>query len=222
MFKAVIFDMDGTMVDTEVFHSMAYEEVLKHFGADYKSRFEDMDMRRRGLLHSDVAKMTIDEFDMNITVEEFLEYRKKAYMTKVLESDIQPRENLIPLLKDLKSKGIRLAVASSSFQDEVQYVTKKIGVHQYFEEFVSGDQIINGKPAPDIFLRAASLLGQEPNDCIVFEDAKAGIRAGNSADMAVIAYKTDDTDMEELREAYYICKNYGQLNYKALEELFSL
>ncbi len=222
MFKAVIFDMDGTMVDTEVFHSMAYEEVLKHFGADYKHRFEDMDMKRRGLLHSDVAKMTIAEFNLGITVEEFLEYRKKAYMNKLLSTDITPRENLIPFLEDLKARGIKLAVASSSFQDEVQYVTEKIGVHRYFEEFVSGDQIVNGKPAPDIFLRAAELLGQNPDDCIVFEDACAGIKAGNSANMAVIAYKTEDTKIEELKEAYYICTNYGQLSYKALEELFSL
>ena len=222
MFKAVIFDMDGTMVDTEVFHSMAYEEVLKHFGADYKSRFETMDMKRRGLLHADVAEMTIKEFEMDITVEEFLAFRKQAYMKKLLETDIKPRENLKNFLKELKQKGIRLAVASSSFQDEVQYVTQKIGVHEYFEEFVSGDQITNGKPAPDIFLKAAALIAQNPDDCIVFEDAKAGIKAGNSANMAVIAYKTDDTDISELSEAYFVCTNYGQLSYKALEELFSI
>ena len=187
MLKAVLFDMDGVLVDSEILHCKAAVLTLKNLGVDVSFEY------CFGFVGSTTTHMmqTIIK-DNNLTCTDSWLLSLYNQTKKKLIDEIG--YDKIPFTKELiihlHSIGLKLAIASSSSLEDITYVTKTFGIYDYFHKIVSGAFIKNPKPAPDIYVMAARELGVEINECIVIEDSYNGVTSGKSAGMPVIGTKT--------------------------------
>jgi HAD superfamily hydrolase (TIGR01509 family) len=204
--KAVIFDMDGVIVDSESRHERAFLEVVREIGHvnNLRITFADYVGRADHELWVDfIAKHKPKE-----SLADLLAMKRNRVM-EIIRRERPLFDGLTPLIEKLAPR-YALALASGSERPVVQEVLKLDGLSRYFPVVVSGTDVKRGKPAPDIFLRAAELLGVAPGDCAVIEDSKPGIAAGLAAGMQVIAI-TNTYPASELQRATHVVTTYGEL-----------
>jgi len=203
--KAIIFDMDGVIVDSEPRHERAFVEVARQIGYENLGlKFADYIGRSDNELWVDfVAKHRPKQ-----PVEELLAM-KRSRVIEIIRREQPLFDGLVPLVQKL-AECYRLAVASGSERTVIEEVLSLESLHQFFLVVVSGSEVSRGKPAPDIFLRTADLLGVIPKDCCVVEDSKPGVAAALAAGMQVIAI-TNTHRAEELRHATQVVSDYSEI-----------
>ena len=183
MLKAVIFDVDGTLLDTERIYMQAWKEAA----AEQGYVMPDELLRKTRAVDAKVAAQIFEE-----EIGNGFSYQKTRPIRVRIAEEIIERESpilkpgVLELLSFLREKGIRLSVASSTKTKTTTEHLQINGIADWFEVIVGGDMITKGKPNPDIFLKAAELLGETPENCIVVEDSPAGIRAGSAAGMKTV------------------------------------
>ncbi len=175
----VIFDMDGTLVDSQRLYVPAWEFAGKEQGFEGFGKLlpEVCGMNAQGwqkFLRNRFPSLDVEKF-----VGTMIGYIKQHYEVCFMSGAKKT-------LEFLHEKGVRMAVASGSDTCDVERCMQQLGVADYFVTFVGGEQVKNGKPAPDIFLKAAEKLGAKPENCFVVEDSSNGIRAGYAAGMRCI------------------------------------
>ena len=192
MKRGAIFDMDGTLFDTEKYYRKAWFEAAPEFGEEPNVTFTEA---VSGTSSGEEFARIINSFYPNIDAP--------AYLARVIElvhdwseENLIVMEGVEKILSFLKSAGVKCAVASSSPTELIERNLRRTNLRGYFDEIVGGDQVSNGKPAPDIFLLAAERINIAPNDCYVFEDSRNGILAANAANctplLIVDQYKPDN------------------------------
>lgn len=208
--KAMLFDMDGLMVDTESLATEAFIHSAKKQGYDMT--------KEETLLVLGFTTKSIYEFwenyfkNSDVSGKQLVDDHYK-YIENILFT-IGPRKMpyIEELLKYLKESNYKVAVASSSNMDHIINNMEKTGLKKYIDEFASGAEVENGKPAPDVFLLAAERLGVKPEECLVLEDSKAGVIAGSSAGAKVIMVPDMFKPDEECKErTYRIVGNLGEV-----------
>ena len=214
--KAVIWDMDGVIADTAPYHFRAWQEVFGKLGASYT---ED-DFRRnfgkrndtiiRNLLGSEISPSEIEA----IAAEKEEIFRKRA------KGNIKPLPGAIELLRSLREHGFSLAMGSSATVENIRLITRELGIESLFQVIVSGKEVTEGKPSPQGFLLAAARLGVRPQDCVVIEDAMAGVTAAKRASMSCIAVTTTN-DSAQLAEADLVVDTLEKVTVSNLERLFN-
>ena len=187
MKKAVIFDMDGVLVDNRDYHIEAFNRMFARHGL---SATYDQMLRSFGKTNQRIFDDTFGPGRFSAQEIAAMGAEKEEIYRQLFDPDIAPAPGLVPLLEGLKARGIRIAVGSSGPRRNVEYVLERCRIAAYFDAIADGEMISRSKPDPEVFLLAASLLDVPPADCIVFEDAVVGIQAGKSAGMAVIAMST--------------------------------
>jgi len=214
--KAVIFDMDGVIVDTEPRHERAFLEVLREIGyADcHGLRFADY----IGRADREIWVDFLARHKPVQTIEELLAMKRKR-VVEIIRREQPVFDGLPELIKKLATQ-YRLAVASGSERQVVQEVLSLQGLRNFFPVVVSSADVTRGKPAPDIFLRAAELLGIPPADCWVIEDSKPSVAAGLAAGMRVIAI-TNTHAAVELGQAAYVVSTYDEVERLLLDSTVS-
>jgi pseudouridine 5'-phosphatase len=181
----VIYDVDGLLLDTERFYTEAYQIIAARYGKVFDWSIKTHSVGRRA---EDSARIIIEKLGLPLTVPEWLETRK--VILEELFPKAEPMPGAVRLTKHLLKNGIPQAIATSS---DRHYFNLKTSRHREwfstFEVLVSGDnpEVKHGKPAPDIFQVAARHMGGQPERCLVFEDAPAGVEAARAAGMFVIA-----------------------------------
>lgn len=207
--KAVIFDMDGVLVDSEPFHYENENRMFQKLGLD----ISDEEHNHFTGVATDVMWQQISETrDLPHSVAELTKLT-------VLESNnyfgslekIGPLPGLVDLLEKLIAAGIPLAVATSSDAVTMQTILEKSGLRKYFRVTVCRDDVAKSKPEPDVFLLAARLLGAAPENCVVFEDSKNGIKAAKAAGMFCIAYSGANSGEQDRRLADMCIEYYDKL-----------
>jgi HAD superfamily hydrolase (TIGR01509 family) len=204
--KAVIFDMDGVIVDSEPRHERAFLQVVDQigYGQTHGIRFADyVGLSDRKLWADFVAKHNPPQ-----KLEELL-VMKRERTVEILRQDQPLFQGLLEVVQLLTTR-YALALASGSERAIIDEVLSFKHLQRYFPVSVSSAEVSHGKPAPDIFLRAADLLGAAPADCWVIEDSKPGIAAGLAAGMRVIAI-TNTHPPDELASANYVAANYTEI-----------
>lgn len=192
---AIIFDMDGLMLDTERAARKAWTQAMHDFGYELpKDVYHQMIGRNR----RDKTGIFNTAFGSGFPLEK-VGRRKDQYLYELLESDIPLKPGLMPLLRYLQKTPFKTAVASSTLKFEVSRRLHLLEFEQYFDAVVGGDEVDNGKPHPDIFLAAASSLGVLPEHCLVLEDSEAGVRAASSAGMKVFMVPDVKAPSEEIK-----------------------
>ena len=213
--KAVIFDMDGTMFDTEQLSIDSWIYSGKQFGLDIPM---ELMLSVMGLNTQAIADKFTEELGDKVDYYDFRE-RKIEYETKrISEEGVPIKPGLFELLDLIKKKGIKCAVATSTSSMRALPILEAAGVLKYFDAIVCGDQIEKGKPAPDIFLMAAEQLSAEPKHCIAIEDSRNGILSAKAAEMVSILIPDKIAPTQDmLNAADYVFKSLEDV-IKLLEE----
>ncbi len=181
--EAVIFDLDGLMLDTERIAADAWKRVGREFGIVIS---EEVVLDMIGRTGPDSDGILIKEFGPDFPLQSIKERRLQLTDGHFVEHGIPVKAGLVGLLDYLDDKGIKKAVATSSTRERAKMKLERSGIANRFQIVVSGDDIERGKPEPDIYLHTAHRLGVVPESCLVFEDSDAGVRAAHSAGMKVI------------------------------------
>lgn len=214
MIRAVIFDMDGLIIETESLQSKAYEQVVREHGKEpqYESN---------GLVHvvgvrGDLAWKTIlDKHNITGNIEALRTRRREIYI-RLLQGHLVPTEGLSSLLELLRQKHIKIALATGSSQKIAIFILKGLGILRYFSVLVTGDQVKNGKPDPECFIRAAEKIHEIPENCLVLEDAEPGIRAAKQIGMHVIAVPTVYTQDQDFAQADFVVKSLADVTQEMI------
>ena len=214
--KAVIWDMDGVIADTAHYHFKAWQEVFQIRGVN----FTRDDFRRNfGQRNDTIIRNTLGEQISQSEIEAIAGEKEKTYR-KVIGQNIRPLPGAVKLLKSLREHGFKIALASSAPIENIKLVTRGLGIDNYFHSIVTGRDVAEGKPSPQGFLLAAEKLGVEPRDCIVIEDAIAGVTASKRAGMCCIAV-TNTHPRERLMEADLAVDTLEEVTVDDLEELLN-
>lgn len=194
--KAYIFDMDGTMIDNVPYHVQAWKEFSRKYGNELPERdiVGWMGMTNRAYQERILGRPVEDEESRRMSEEKEVIYRE------LYRPHMKPAPGLVELLDRAQAKGVRLAVASGAPKGNINFILDGLDLRRYFPVLVDDSVYSRGKPDPECFLTAAKMLGVEPRDCTVFEDAVKGVQAGKAAGMEVVAM-TLYTPAEELLAA---------------------
>ncbi len=182
-FDAVIFDCDGTLVDSMPAHFDAWCEALALYGAGGVFK-EDVFFAMGGRPTMDIVVELNDEYNLKLNPAAVAFAKREAFLKRL--STVTLIDEVAAFAESLRGK-IPMAIATGGSRMVIEKTLKIVGISDWFDEVVTADDVTEGKPAPDIFLRAAKLLGVDPSRCLALEDAPAGIVAAQSAGMQVIA-----------------------------------
>lgn len=199
-YQAVIFDMDGVIVDSEPRHERAFLQVLDEIG--HRGPLPKPFSHYIGRTDRDVWVDFIEAHQPPHSIEELLA-RKRERVMEILRREKPIFDGLPELVHELAGRGTPLGLASGSERPVVETVLELAGIGGCFRATVTGSEVIRGKPDPEIFLRTAGLLGVCPADCVVIEDSKPGVRAALAAGMRVVAI-TNTHPAEELQQASFV------------------
>lgn len=186
MIKAVIFDLNGVISDTQKWHSRVEAELLRRQGV--KIFHQEVTRKYASVRAQDVFSSVLSESNISFNMSSLMK-EKYFHVYDFFKNDFSAISGSVDLIKSLHSQGYSLAVASSSKLSYVRDVLNKIGVRAYFDFIVGGDMVENGKPHPESFLFAASTLEVDPEHCLVIEDGVAGVHAALSAGMKCVGLK---------------------------------
>lgn len=182
-FRAALFDMDGTLVDNSAVHVDAFERFCARYGVtDWREKLN----RAFGMGSDDIMRMLLPEEVIRERGLKALGDEKEAIYREIYAPTIRPVAGLRALLTLLREAGIRCAVGSSGCRENVEFVLDKCQIGEFFEERISGDMVTRCKPEPEIYITAAKSLGVNIEECIIFEDARAGFEAARRAGAGLV------------------------------------
>jgi beta-phosphoglucomutase family hydrolase len=181
-FDAVIFDCDGTLVDSMPAHFEAWCQALAMHGAGGVFR-EDVFFAMGGRPSTDIVEELNSEYNLKLNPESIAITKREAFLKRL--HSVTLIDEVATFAESLRGR-VPMAIATGSNRMVVEKTLQAVGISDWFDEVVSSEDVKEGKPAPDIFLRAAELLGVRPEKCLVLEDAPAGILAAQRAGMNVI------------------------------------
>lgn len=217
MLKAIIFDMDGVLINSTKYIWESFNILLKDSGIQFSNN-----EIKKYLGFSLRDKLRLWKQDYGIKEYNLEEFSREAgeIELELMKKELHPNKSLNKFLKEAKEKGIKLAVATSSLRWRAEKILEVLKIKEIFDAIVTAEDVENHKPNPDIFLEAAKQLNENPENCVVFEDAANGIEAARRGNMKVIAMKTEFHSEEELKEADIIIKDFSDINVERLRKLF--
>lgn len=177
--KGLIFDCDGTLVDSMPLHMKSWEYAIHKFNAHYDYHFF---FSKRGMKETDIIKIYNSQFNVCLNEEELLKSKHEYFMNNIHE--IKPIKNVVDIVENYKNI-FPMAVVSGGTKKIVYEELRIIGILPYFEAILTADDLIKPKPAPDMFLEASRMINVPTMYCQVFEDGDLGIEAANKAGMIV-------------------------------------
>jgi len=211
---AVIWDMDGVLADTAHHHLLAWQETF----ARRNINFTEADFKRGfGIRNDAIIRNTLGEQTTGAEIETIAR-EKETTFRRIIGRDVKPLPGALELVGALYERGVKMAIASSTTMENIRLIIGSLGIEKYFKAVITGHDVTEGKPSPRVFLLAAQRLGAEPKNCIVFEDAVAGVKAAKSAGMYCVAI-TNTHPGEKLNEADLIVDSLETVTVKDLEGL---
>lgn len=202
MVKAVIFDLDGLLVDTELLCYQIMRDILALFGRPFT--LEEYTREYSGKPETVNAAHLVERCRLPWTAEETLE-RILSTERKLHAQGVPLKPGARELLAYLRETGRGIAVASSSTRDRALNLLNQHQITEYFQQFVFAGEVERGKPAPDVFWKACEKLGETPGDCLVLEDSEAGIRAAHAAGIPVVCVPDLKTPAPEILALATVC-----------------
>ncbi|REE25604.1 HAD superfamily hydrolase (TIGR01509 family)/HAD superfamily hydrolase (TIGR01549 family) [Winogradskyella pacifica] len=219
MLKAVLFDMDGVIVDTEPLHRKAYYQM-----------FNDVNIEVDDLLYEsftgqstiNICKRLVDHFNLNDTPEHLVSIKRKHF--KFLfenDSDLTLIEGVLERIKDYHINGLKLVVASSASMPNINRIFDRFDLNQFFVGKFSGADLEKSKPHPEIFIKAAEHTGFDKKECMVIEDSTNGIKAAHSAGIFCAGFKSEHSSGQDYTLANVIVSSFDELSFSNQKSFFN-
>lgn len=192
--EAIIFDMDGTLFDSERLHFWAYQSVLEQHGVKFT---EEQYNHFTGMTDLLIANAVIERYGLSVLPDALISMKEQAFFRMLEQCDVKLLPGVVETLDAVRALNLKLAVASSSMRQTIESVLKILKIHEQFHSIAAGDEVTNSKPAPDIYLLAADRLGVSPAACIAFEDSQNGVNAATSAGIYCVAIPQSSTARQD-------------------------
>lgn len=216
MNQAIIFDMDGVLINSQPVHYEADKICLREIGVqaddDYIESLAGTTTPNRFHLYQ-------KKYEFQADISKLAQRREEITMNIFRNQGVDGIDGAIKLLKDCYKNGMLTAVASSSPYDMICLILEQLSISKYFKEIVSGEGLEKGKPAPDIFLLTANMLSVSPLHCVVIEDSTSGVAAAVTANMKVIGYKNETSGEQDLTKADLIVDSFEKIEYETVKNL---
>ena len=210
--SACIFDLDGVVVDTAKYHYIAWKSLANGLGFDFT---EEDNERLKGVSRMRSLEILMEIGDVELDEETQLKLAAKKneeyleYILKMTPDEILP--GVKSFFENLKAKGIKIALGSAS--KNAMFILEQLKLTSYFDAIVDGTHVSKAKPDPEVFLKGAELLGFEPANCIVFEDAEAGVEAAINGGMRCVGIGSPDI----LNKANFVVPGFEDFSFETLE-----
>lgn len=201
-YDAFIFDMDGTLVHNMPTHNQAWQDVLHEAGVQIDQ--EEFNRSTTGKKNTEIVRMFLGNH-LNDAEISYWSERKEVLYRERFASCREPLPGLIALLEQVQSLGLPMAVATAAPPDNIRFILDELNLRRYFQVVVGAQDIQQGKPHPEIFLKAADHLGVAPTACLVFEDALGGIEAARRAGMDAVMICTTIDAKEVADQPHVLC-----------------
>ncbi len=217
--KAVLFDMDGVIVDTEPLHRKAYFKTFEDLGIDVS---EELYASFTGNSTKKVCKTLISAFQLEIEHQEIAAIKRK-YFKHYFDTD--PDFDLLPDVRELIvhyfENNIKLVLASSASLNTIHWVFEKFGLEKYFLGKISGAELEESKPHPEIFIKAAQIAHESKENCMVIEDSTNGILAAHKAGIFCAAYRSEHSALQDYSLADILVSDFSELKPEKIQKYFS-
>lgn len=216
--KAVLFDMDGVIVDTEPLHRKAYFKTFEDLNINISEEFYSS---FTGLSTKKVCEILKTTFDLPISAEEIASIKRKYFKHFFdHDTDFDLLPGVLNLIKNYHENSIKLILASSASENTINWVFEKFNLNFYFSGKISGDSLKESKPNPEIFEIAAKLSGEKKENCIVIEDSTNGILAAHLANIFCVAYKSEHSKNQNYEKANLVISDFREIETEKMLKYF--
>jgi beta-phosphoglucomutase len=217
MLKAVLFDMDGVIVDTEPLHRKAYHHMFNDVSIDVD---KDLYASFTGQSTINICKRLVDEFNLNETPEHLVALKRKHYKYIFDNGDLDLIDGVFDRIKDFYANDVTLVVASSASMQGIIQIFERFDLDQYFSAKFSGADLKQSKPHPEIFIKAAESTGFNRSECMVIEDSTNGIMAANAAGIFCVGFKSLHSSHQDYSKADLVISDFKEIAYTNHSQFF--
>lgn len=219
MLKAVLFDMDGVIVDTEPLHKKAYFQMFSDVNIPVG---EEMYEAFTGQSTLNICKQLCDHFELS-EVPETLVTIKRKHFKFLFENDtsLALLDGVLELIQGYHSNGLTLVLASSASMPNINRIFERFDLDQYFVAKLSGADLKESKPHPEIFLKASEASGHAGHHCIVIEDSTNGIAAAKAANIFCVGYNSENSKNQDYSKADTVIASFKEIEFGSINRLFS-
>ena len=218
MLKAIIFDMDGVLVNSEPLHRKAYFDMFEEFNLSVSNKLYES---FTGKSTSAICKELCAIFDLSISHEKLMLSKRKHFKT-IFDNDpeFQMIDGALSLIKDYFYNNLTLILASSASMTNINRIFKKFDLDKFFKAKISGADLKESKPNPEIFIKAAKLSGFNKSECIVIEDSTNGVIASKSAGIYCIGFNSPNSKNQNYDKADLVVSNFNEIRFDYLNKNF--
>lgn len=213
--QAVLWDLDGVIADTGIYHCRAWQEVFSQMNIEFTEKHF---IKHFGQRNDTIIKDTVNETISQEALEAIADKKERTYR-HLVDDNIEALPGAIELLSSLWEHRIKSAIASSAPPENVKIILDGLSIEKYFDAIACGREVTEGKPSPQIFLLAAEKLKVEPAGCVVIEDAVAGVAGAKRAGMKCIAV-VNNHPRDKLKEADLIVASLESVSFNNLIKLY--
>ncbi|MDN3724465.1 HAD family phosphatase [Aequorivita sp. SDUM287046] len=218
MLKAVLFDMDGVIVDTEPLHRKAYFKMFGDYNIEVNNEMYDSFTGQATL---PICRTLCGHFKLSDTPENLVALKRKHF--KYLfenDSDLTLLDGVKELIEDYHRNGLTLVLASSASMPNIERIFDRFDLNKYFKAKISGADLKASKPHPEIFIKAAELAGEHPDNCMVIEDSTNGIAAAKAANIYCVGFKSPHSVNQDYSKADKVIGSFKEISYSNLKNIF--
>lgn len=217
MLKAVLFDMDGVIVDTEPLHRKAYFKMFDDVNIEVSDPLYES---FTGQSTINICRHLCEEFKLSEKPETLVSIKRKHFKY-LFENDtsLALLDGVLDLIKDYHSNGLKLVLASSASMPNIDRIFLRFDLDQYFVAKLSGADLKESKPHPEIFMKAAIASGHKPQHCMVIEDSTNGIAAAKAANIFCVGYQSLNSTNQEYTQADKVISNFQEIAYAEASKL---
>jgi len=218
MLNAILFDMDGVIVDTEPLHKKAYFKMFEAFNIEVSIELYESFTGQSTL---NVCKKLCDIYKLDSAPEDLVQTKRDCFKGLFnTDPSLKLIDGVLDLIKNYHANGLTLVLASSASMFTINNVFTRFNLDQYFKAKISGADLEASKPHPEIFIKAAALAGFPKQNCLVIEDSTNGIKAAHSAGIYCVAYKSEHSTNQDYSLANLIINNYKSIFYEKIGTVF--